>query len=152
MDERNGFMTVKTHLPPLSVFLVVLGIAFLGSNSPASANFNVCNPTQEPVAVAIGYSDGNGWVSEGWWAIAPQDCAAILQGELTAQYYYVRAQNGTNTISWGGPATLCVLREAFVIKGRTKCAQRGYQETGFRQVDTGEAKQWDLLLEVPLIK
>lgn len=152
MDERNGFMTVKTHLPPLSVFLLVLGIAFLGSNTRASANFNVCNPTQEPVAVAIGYSDGDGWISEGWWAIAPQDCAAILQGELTAQYYYVRAQNGTNTISWGGSATLCVLREAFVIKGRTNCAQRGYQETRFRQVDTGEAKQWDLLLEVPLIK
>ena len=145
-------MTVKTHLLPLTAFLFTLGTALLGSNTSASANFTVCNPTQEAVAVAIGYSDGTVWISEGWWAVSPQDCAVILQGELTAQYYYVRAQNGTNTISWGGSATLCVLREAFVIKGRTNCTQRGYQETRFRQVDTGEAKQWDLLLEVPLKK
>lgn len=152
MDERNGFMLIKTHLLSIAIFLCALGSALVGSNSSASANFTVCNPTQEPVAVAIGYSDGTTWVSEGWWPISAQDCSVILQGELTAQYYYVRAQNSTNTISWGGSATLCMLREAFVIKGRTNCAQRGYQETRFRQVDTGEAKQWDLLLEVPLTK
>ena len=152
MDERNGFMTRKMQLHSLAAFLFVLGAAFLGPNNSASANFTVCNPTQEPVAVAIGYSDGTVWISEGWWAISPQDCAVILQGELTAQYYYVRAENWAKSINWGGLATLCVMREAFVIKGRTNCAQRGYSETRFRQVDTGEAKQWDLLLEVPLKK
>ena len=34
----------------------------------------MCNNTGNRVSVAIGYTDGQNWVSEGWWNSQPLDC------------------------------------------------------------------------------
>ena len=55
--------------------------------APARADFRLCNLTVNRVSVALAYTDGQSWVSEGWWNLKPQDCDTLLRGALAAQYY-----------------------------------------------------------------
>ncbi len=53
--------------------------------APARADLRMCNNTSNRVSVALAYTDGQGWVSEGWWTLKSLDCATLLRGALAAQ-------------------------------------------------------------------
>ena len=122
--------------------LVLLGVASL----PARADFKMCNNTESRVGVALGYKDKEGWASEGWWTIEPQKCLTLLKGDLIAKYYYVFAVDYEKGGSWGGKAMLCTRDKVFTIRGIDECIERGYQKTGFFEVDTGEETDWTVSL------
>ena len=42
------------------------------SATPARADLRMCNLTTSRIGIAIGYRDQQGWVTEGWWNIAPR--------------------------------------------------------------------------------
>lgn len=122
--------------------LVLLGAASI----PAQADFKMCNNTESRVGVALGYKDKDGWASEGWWTIEPQKCLTLLKGGLIAKYYYVFAVDYEKGGSWGGKAMLCTRDKVFTIRGTDNCVERGYQKTGFFEVDTGEETDWTVSL------
>ena len=63
--------------------------------SAAHADFRLCNNTNARVSVSLAYTDGQRWVSEGWWNLKPSACETLLRGPLAAEYYYVYAmRNG----------------------------------------------------------
>src|SRR6202789_2166063 len=68
--------------------LSLLGLAILFA-TPAHADFRMCNLTTNRVSVALAYTDGQQWVSEGWWNLKPSGCDTLLRGALAAQFYYV---------------------------------------------------------------
>src|SRR5271166_2525346 len=74
--------------------------------APARADLRMCNNTQNRVSVAIAYTDGQGWVSEGWWNLKSLDCVTLLRGALAAQYYYVYAMDERGG-EWKGKAFMC---------------------------------------------
>ena len=115
-------------------------------NGPALADFKMCNNTESRVGVALGYKDQEGWASEGWWTIEPQKCLTLLKGNLIARYYYVFAVDYEKGGSWGGKAMLCTRDKVFTIRGTDNCVERGYQKTGFFEVDTGEETDWTVSL------
>ena len=115
-------------------------------NGPALADFKMCNNTESRVGVALGYKDQEGWASEGWWTIEPQKCLTLLKGNLIAKYYYVFAVDYEKGGSWGGKAMLCTRDKVFTIRGTDTCVERGYQKTGFFEVDTGEETDWTVSL------
>ena len=115
-------------------------------NGPALADFKMCNNTESRVGVALGYKDQEGWASEGWWTIEPQKCLTLLKGNLIAKYYYVFAVDYEKGGSWGGKAMLCTRDKVFTIRGTDNCVERGYQKTGFFEVDTGEETDWTVSL------
>ncbi len=115
-------------------------------NGPALADFKMCNNTESRVGVALGYKDQEGWASEGWWTIEPQKCLTLLKGNLIAKYYYVFAVDYEKGGSWGGKAMLCTRDKVFTIRGTDSCVERGYQKTGFFEVDTGEETDWTVSL------
>ena len=41
--------------------------------APALADFRMCNNTANRVSVSLAYTDGQAWVSEGWWNLKPSD-------------------------------------------------------------------------------
>jgi uncharacterized membrane protein len=41
---------------------------------------------------------------------------------------------------------MCTQNKLFTIRGITGCAERGYQKTGFFEVDTGEELDWTIEL------
>jgi uncharacterized membrane protein len=128
-----------------TVALCALAAALIAAG-PASADLRMCNNTGNRVSVALAYTNGEGWVSEGWWNLKPLDCATLLRGALAAQYYYLYAMDERGG-EWKGKAFMCTSDREFKIDGRQDCFVRGYDRTGFFEVDTGkDAKSWTVQL------
>jgi len=127
------------------LFFEALGAALL-IGSPAFADLRMCNNTSSRVSVALAYTNGQDWVSEGWWNLKALDCVTLLRGALAAQYYYVYAMDEQGG-EWKGKAFMCTSDREFKIEGRQDCFRRGYDRTGFFEVDTGkDAKSWTVQL------
>lgn len=120
--------------------------AALVAAAPAAADLRMCNNASSRVSVALAYTDGQTWVSEGWWNLKSLDCVTLLRGALAAQYYYVYAMDERGG-EWKGKAFMCTSDREFKIEGRHDCFVRGYDRTGFFEVDTGkDAKSWTVQL------
>lgn len=125
---------------------VLTGLAL---TAPARADFRLCNNTGARVSVAIAYTDGKSWLSEGWWNLRPTACETLLRGPLAAQFYYVYAMDERGG-EWKGKAFMCTRDREFRIDGRDDCFARGYDRTGFFEIDTGrDAKSWTVQLTDP---
>jgi len=120
--------------------------ALLALGAAARADFRICNNSAGRVSVAVAYTDGKAWVSEGWWNLKSTDCEVLLRGALAAQFYYVYAMDERGG-EWKGKAYMCTRDREFRIDGRENCLVRGYDRTGFLEIDTGkDAKNWTVEL------
>jgi uncharacterized membrane protein len=140
MDGRH----FRLRSPLLSAALIAIGLAL--APAPASADLKLCNKTPSKVGVALGYKDKDGWAAEGWWNVGPNNCEALLKGPLIARYYYIFAIDYDKGGSWGGKAMMCTQRKLFTIRGIEDCQKRGFEKTGFFEVDTGEETDWTISL------
>ena len=116
------------------------------STHPAKADFRLCNNTGSRVGVAIGYKDAEGWTTEGWWNVSPRSCETLLRGALVARYYYIYAVDYDRGGEWSGKAYMCSREKEFTIRGTENCLARGYDRTGYFEVDTGEQRSWTVQL------
>ncbi len=119
---------------------------FLASTGIAQADFRLCNNTASRVGIAVGYRDKQGWLTEGWWNVAPRTCETILKGPLAARFYYVYAVDYDQGGEWSGNSFLCTREKEFTIRGYQDCLARGYDRTGFFEIDSGEQKSWTVQL------
>src|ERR1700687_517499 len=99
-----------------TVALCALGAALVVA-APASADLRMCNNTGGRVSVALAYTDGQGWVSEGWWNLKALDCATLLRGALAAQFYYLYAMDERGG-EWKGKVFMWTSDREFKIDGR----------------------------------
>jgi uncharacterized membrane protein len=114
--------------------------------TPALADFKICNNSGYGASVAIGYKDGDTWVSEGWWNSDSGDCVTPVSGALKNRYYYLRVESDDVDYPEGGYA-FCVTPEAFTIRGDENCDARGFTKAFFGEVDTGDAREWVFTLD-----
>lgn len=114
--------------------------------SPAAADFRLCNNTGSRVGIAIGYKDSDGWTTEGWWNLSARSCETLLRGTLVARFYYIYALDYERGGEWSGQAFMCTRDKEFTIRGIDDCLARGYERTGFFEVDTGEQRSWTVQL------
>ncbi len=112
----------------------------------AQADFRLCNTTANRVGVALGYQDGRVWVTEGWWNVPAASCETLLTGTLMARYYYVYAIDYDQGGEWGGQAFMCTQEKEFTVRGVENCLARGFNKTGFFEVDTLEQRNWTVQL------
>ena len=99
--------------------------------------------------MALAYTDGNAWVSEGWWNLKANTCETLLRGPLAAEFYYVYGIDESGG-EWKGKAFMCTRDREFRIDGRQDCFVRGFDRTGFFEIDTGkDAKDWTVQLTEP---
>jgi uncharacterized membrane protein len=124
--------------------VTLLGLA--ASAGPAAADFRLCNNTSSRVGVAVGYKESDGWTTEGWWNLPSRTCETVLKGNLVARYYYVYAIDYDRGGEWMGQAYMCTRDKEFTIRGISDCLARGYNRTGFFEVDTGEQRAWTVQL------
>ena len=115
-------------------------------NSSAAADFRLCNNTSSRVGIALGYKDAEGWTTEGWWNVSSRSCETLLRGTLVARYYYIYALDYDRGGEWSGQAFMCSRDKEFTIKGTENCLARGFDRTGFFEVDTGEQRAWTVQL------
>jgi len=128
--------------------LPVLALALLAAGE-ARADLRLCNMTGSRVGVALGYRDAQGWVTEGWWNLAPRACEAILKGSLAARYYYLYAVDYDRGGEWSGRSLMCTRDREFTIRGVEDCLARGFDRNGFFEIDTGQQKTWTVQLTDP---
>lgn len=102
----------------------------------------VCNETANTVSVALGYKAERGWQSEGWWVADPGSCRTLYNGRLDARYYYLYAADDVGGGAWEGKFFLCTRDETFTIFGVEDCLARGYERTGFFEIDTQNRSDW----------
>jgi uncharacterized membrane protein len=98
------------------------------------------------VGIALGYKDAEGWTTEGWWNVSSRSCETLLKGTLVARYYYIYALDYDRGGEWSGQAFMCSRDKEFTIKGTENCLARGFDRTGFFEVDTGEQRAWTVQL------
>ncbi len=114
--------------------------------SPAAADFRLCNNTSSRVGIALGYKDAEGWTTEGWWNLSARTCETLVKGQLVARFYYVYAVDYDRGGEWSGKAFMCTRDKEFTIRGMVDCLARGYDRTGYFEVDTGEQRTWTVQL------
>jgi uncharacterized membrane protein len=112
----------------------------------AAADFRLCNNTGSRVGIALGYKDADGWTTEGWWNLSARSCDTLLRGQLVARFYYVFAIDYDRGGEWSGKAFMCTRDKEFTIRGIEDCLARGFDRTGFFEVDTGEQRSWTVQL------
>lgn len=131
----TGFLVLATLLASATLF-----------PGAARADLRVCNETQNTISIAMGYRANAGWQSEGWWVASPEACAIVYQGPLNARYYYLYAVDDIAGGAWDGSVYMCTQDSSFTIFGVEDCLARGYERTGFFELDTQDKTDWTLQL------
>lgn len=114
--------------------------------TPAQAELRICNETANLISVSLGYRADRGWMSEGWWQAPPGDCRTLYQGDLERRFYYLYAVDDVGGGAWDGDVFMCTRDETFTIFGVEDCLARGYERTGFFEIDTQNRTDWTLQL------
>jgi uncharacterized membrane protein len=142
-----------TLLPPIAarrctplIAAIAAALLLALSTQAAKADFRLCNNTGSRVGVALGYKDAEGWTTEGWWNVPSRTCETLLRGALVARYYYIYAVDYDRGGEWSGHAYMCSREKEFTIRGTGNCLARGFDRTGFFEVDTSEQRSWTVQL------
>jgi len=141
---NSGSLLRVFRLGMTLVATTLTGLAF--SAIPAKADLRVCNETANMLSVALGYRAERGWMSEGWWQAPPGDCRVLYQGDLERRFYYLFAADDIGGGAWDGAVFMCTRDETFTIFGVEDCLARGYERTGFFEIDTQNRTDWTLQL------
>ena len=142
-------MPLHRAIPKLLLLAALAAGAAVAMPGAARAELRICNQTPSRVGVAVGYRDDRGWVTEGWWNMTPGNCETLLRGALQARFYYIHAIDYDRGGEWGGRHFMCTHQRAFTIRDTGDCQQRGYERTGFFEVDTGDIVTWTVDLTDP---
>jgi uncharacterized membrane protein len=138
------------HHLRLAILLAGLVLSALTLSAvPAKADLRVCNQSANPVSIALGYRADKGWQSEGWWVAPSTKCAVVYQGDLHSRYFYLYVADDIGGGAWDGSVFMCTRDESFTIFGVEDCLARGYERTGFFEVDTQNKPDWTLQLTDP---
>lgn len=139
IDTRKGIFGLKFTSLIFSVF--IFGSIWLFADH-AKADFRVCNDTKSLVGVSLGYNVDGKWTTEGWWQIPGDTCSSLLEGELNAQFYYIYAEDADRGGQWRGEVFMCTADQEFKIDGVQDCFTRGFQKTGFFEINTNNRDSW----------
>jgi uncharacterized membrane protein len=123
--------------------------ALCAASEPARADLKLCNFTESRVGVTVGYKDAQGWLTEGWWNVLARGCVTLINGKLTGRFYYIHGIDYDRGGEWAGKTTMCVDDKSFTIHDVRNCVSRGYKDSGFYEVDTGDAKDYTIRLVDP---
>lgn len=105
--------------------------------------------TSSRIGVALGFEDGGGWATEGWWNIPGQTCETLLKGSPPSRFMYIFAVDYDRGGEWSGGHFMCTGDKSFRIRDRAECEKRGHRRTGFMEVDTGGARDWTIQFADP---
>lgn len=125
-------------------------VGFAGS---ARSEFKVCNQTIGLYNVAIGAEIDRRFHTEGWWALPANSCVIPIKedlDELKLRYVYLHVESVTGESAFDGNWDMCVDNKRFKIERVSgepwNCWVRGFIQTKFLEIDTGEAKSWTVFV------
>ena len=112
-----------------------------------AAGLELCNETTQDLFAAVAEPTGTqeAWASRGWYHLTKGSCLRVIKDPLVKQFYYVYAEANLLTEElylWGGAKEFCTNNIRFSIDSDQNCASRGYDHTGFVEIDTIKEVQW----------
>lgn len=146
------FDGAKWRIASPSGFFALVVFSFVGfalGTGTAHADLRICNKTSSRIGIAVGYKEQQSWVTEGWWNLPPSSCETLLAGPLVSRYYYLYSIDYDRGGEWSGRSFMCTHEKTFTIKGIDDCLKRGFERTGFFEIDTGEQRSWTVQLTEP---
>ncbi|MCV6546021.1 MAG: DUF1036 domain-containing protein [Cohaesibacter sp.] len=126
--------------------LALACLLFCANLTIAKADLRVCNRTESTVGLAIGYQLNGEWISEGWWNLEKDECDTVLMGDLVSTKFLVHAIDYDKGGKWVGKNFMCTQDKQFTIKGVKECVARGFEKTGFYEVDTAGKQDYTVQL------
>lgn len=116
----------------------------LAAPASSEAGLSVCNDSDHPASVALGYKGDEGWQSKGWATVRSKGCELVHPQDLSSQrYYYLFAIEDSGMMAWQGEIIFCTRDgDDFTVEGQNDCVVRGYERNGFFELDTGGASSW----------
>lgn len=130
--------------PLLFATLITIPVSLI--STVAHADLKICNDTKSMTGIAIGSRAKKDWITEGWWRIPAGICATVIEDDLTSRYFYIYAEDGESGGQWSGPVFMCTSAREFRIEGIKDCFARGYERSGFFEIDTGNQANWQVRL------
>lgn len=146
MQSRFISLLKRFNVMRFFAFASLFLLFFTANPNMARADLQVCNNTKSLVGVAVGYRTKKDWMVEGWWRIPADVCTSIIEGDLPSRYFYLHAEDADTGGRWRGPVFMCTSNKQFKIQGLKDCFARGFERTGFFEVDTGDQKNWQVRL------
>lgn len=109
------------------------------SKSQALVGLTFCNRTQDVVWAALARETQGKKVSQGWWKLQSGQCEKVIRDRLTDRLYYAFAEHAGESPQqpWHGQSYFCTRKQVFEIEGAEDCQGRGFDKTGFLQIDAG---------------
>lgn len=114
------------------------------------AGLKVCNRTGRDVWTALARQRNKLWESRGWWELAPDACAQLVDEKLARRdkvYLYAGMidKDGEHTLN-NTDESFCVADVKFSIPERHDCGKRGYLKADFTkvQINAGGLTEVDL--------
>ncbi|TRW99578.1 DUF1036 domain-containing protein [Paracoccus sp. M683] len=126
--------------------VVPLLFALICWAGPARAEFKVCNQSFDVLNLAFGQPTERGFRTEGWWRVAPNQCATLIRGTLSVRYLYLFASDVFGKSVLPGSVPMCVSPRRFRIEGEQDCLLRGHIEARFVEIDTGQEGDWTVFV------
>ncbi len=142
LQRYRGFSMYRPLIPIASAFFALLA-------KPVFAQFAVCNQTLDVINVAIGQYDIDAFETSGWWTIGPNQCANVIDSQLSSRYIYVFGQDVFGKSIVTGSTPMCVAPDRFEIRGDQDCLIRGLIEARFQEVDTLRSERWTMFIYPP---
>lgn len=105
-----------------------------------NVGLRLCNRTDAEIWTAIALRRNEAWESRGWWPLAVDQCAKVIDEALTEPAYYVYAgltsDEESDRVLAAADEAFCLGATRFEIPGRENCVDRGHFEGRFLTVLT----------------
>lgn len=147
--DRTTASPRSRRLPTALAALAGSAVVLAAAASDAYADLRICNKTSSRIGIAVGYKNQTAWTTEGWWNLPASTCETLLAGPLVSRYYYIYAIDYDRGGEWSGRSFMCTQEKTFTITGIEDCLKRGFERTGFFEIDTGEQRSWTVQLTEP---
>lgn len=112
----------------------------------ARAELRLCNQSYDVLNVAVGAPNDGGFVTRGWWRVAPNQCAQLLREPLQSRFLYVFATDVFGNEVLSGVTPMCVAPRRFEIIDQQECLLRGFLDARFLEVDTQQRDNWTVFV------
>lgn len=132
-------------LKSLPLHLGFLGLGLL-LGTPVQAALRLCNQSYDVLNVAIAQPKDQSFVTNGWWRIAPNQCATLLRDRLRSQFYYIFAADVFGREALAGSIPMCIAPKRFEINGQEDCLLRGFLDARFIEIDTYQQSSWTVFV------
>jgi uncharacterized membrane protein len=137
LSQTRASLSIAPNADASSMYTKLLAEA---AKTQASSGLTFCNRTQDIVWSALAMDSQNKKQSQGWWRLQPGQCEKVIKDRLSDRFIYAfaAAEKGEGPEqTWGGTVQFCTRDSMFQIEDANDCAGRGFQSTGFLQIDTG---------------